>query len=51
MRLDGKSNAYINAAYDIAKDKVNGRKTVNDSVSVFNVIPEMDLPSGAEPEV
>ena len=38
MRLDGKSNAYINAAFDIAKDKVNGRKTVNDQrKQVFNV--------------
>ena len=37
MRLDGKSKAYINAAYDIAKGKVNGRKTVADQRrQVFN---------------
>lgn len=37
MRLDGKGNAYINAAFDIAKGKVDGRKTVNDQRrQVFN---------------
>lgn len=37
MRLDGRGNAYINAAFDIAKGKVNGRKTVNDQRrQVFN---------------
>lgn len=37
MRLDGKGDAYINAAFDIAKGKVNGRKTVNDQRrQVFN---------------
>lgn len=37
MRLDGRSGAYINAAFDIAKEKVNGRKTVNDQRrQVFN---------------
>lgn len=37
MRLDGKSAAYINAAFDIAKGKVNGRKTVADQRrQVFN---------------
>lgn len=29
VRLDGKSNAYINAMYDIAVEKVNKRKGVN----------------------
>lgn len=37
MRLDGKSSAYINAAFDIAKGKINGRKTVADQRrQVFN---------------
>lgn len=37
MRLDGKSKAYINAAFDIAKGKINGRKTVADQRrQVFN---------------
>ena len=37
MRLDGKGDAYINAAFDIAKGKVNGRNTVNDQRrQVFN---------------
>lgn len=37
MRLDGKSRAYINAAFDIAKGKINGRKTVADQRrQVFN---------------
>ena len=37
MRLDGKGDAYINAAFAIAKGKVNGRKTVNDQRrQVFN---------------
>lgn len=37
MRLDGKGDAYINAAFDIAKGKVDGRKTVNDQRrQVFN---------------
>lgn len=37
MRLDGRSGAYINAAFDIAKEKVNGRKTVSDQRrQVFN---------------
>lgn len=37
MRLDGKSSAYINAAFDIAKGKINGRKTVSDQRrQVFN---------------
>ncbi len=30
LRLDGKSDAYINAAYDIAKQSVASRKKVND---------------------
>lgn len=30
LRLDGKSEAYINAAYDIAKQGVSGRKKVDD---------------------
>ena len=35
--LDGKSSAYINAAFDIAKGKINGRKTVADQRrQVFN---------------
>lgn len=29
MRLDGKSSAYIRAAYDLAKDTLNARKTTN----------------------
>lgn len=29
MRLDGKSPAYIKAAYDLAKDTLNARKTTN----------------------
>lgn len=29
LRLDGKSNAYINAAYDIAKQSVSNRKKVD----------------------
>jgi hypothetical protein len=29
MRLDGKSSAYIKAAYDLAKDTLNARKTTN----------------------
>lgn len=29
MRLDGKSSAYIQAAYDLAKDTVNARKDTN----------------------
>lgn len=37
MRLDGKSSAYINAAFDIAKEKINGRKSVADQRrQVFN---------------
>ena len=37
MRLDGRSKAYINAAFDIAKGKINGRKTVADQRrQVFN---------------
>ena len=37
MRLDGKSSAYINAAFDIAKEKINGRKSVADQRSqIFN---------------
>lgn len=37
MRLDGKSSAYINAAFDIAKEKVNGRKSVADQRrQIFN---------------
>ena len=30
LRLDGKSDAYISAAYDIAKQSVAGRKRVDD---------------------
>ncbi len=38
MRLDGKSSAYINAAFDIAKEKINGRKSVADQRrQIFNV--------------
>ena len=37
MRLDGKSSAYINAAFDIAKEKINGRKSVADQRrQIFN---------------
>lgn len=37
IRLDGKNSAYIDAAYDIAKDKANARKTVNDQrAQTFN---------------
>lgn len=37
MRLDGKSEAYIDAAYDIAREKTYGRKTVNDQrQQIFN---------------
>ena len=37
MRLDGKGAAYIDAAYDIAKEKANARKTVEDQRrQVFN---------------
>lgn len=33
MRLDGKGNAYINAAFDIAKGKVDGRQDRERSAS------------------
>ena len=37
MRLDGKGDNYLAAAYDIAKEGVNARKSVNDQrLSMFN---------------